>query len=520
MRKRILVLLLLGSALSAAASDTAAAPSAAQALNRAGFGPRPGDLALVQQAGIEAYLDAQLHPVPEPQALTARLAALETTQRSAPALFSEYGPKLRKLAQSDDKAKREYRDDIRRVVEEAEDARLLRALYSPNQLQERLVDFWFSHFNVFVGKGLQGRLLVGPYEREAIRPYLFAHFRDLLGATAKHPAMLFYLDNWRSTADGFVPLRGPGKGKASGLNENYAREVMELHTLGVDGGYSQKDVTELARILTGWTFDPRAMAAGDADAGFVFAERRHDHGTKHFLGQTFEEDGVHEGERALDLLARSPATAHHIAYELAQYFVADVPPPALVERVAATFTKTDGDLRAVTRSLITSPEFLDAGLSKFKTPFEYVVSTLRAADVDAVSLRPALGALRQLGQPLYGCATPDGWKNTQDAWLNPGAMIQRVNFATLVGAGRLPSLAASLEKIDFKAAGDTETMARTAIDEGDATAETQKPQALDVDRLQATLDLKLTESTRGTIAQAPASLKAALLLGSPEFMRH
>lgn len=501
------------------AASAMPADEAARLLNRLGYGPAPGDIDRLATINRDDYFDQQLHPVPEPDRLRDRLAALSTTHRNASSLFAEYGPVLRKLAKADENAKREYREDIRRVVEEAESARLLRALYSPNQLQERLVDFWFNHFNVFDGKGIQGRLWVGPYEREAIRPYVFGHFRDLLAATAKHPAMLFYLDNWRSAAEGFRPRGGPEKGKAIGLNENYAREVMELHTLGVDGGYTQHDVTELARILTGWTFNPRAMASGDSAAGFVFAERRHDHGSKLFLGQRFGDDGMAEGERALDLLARHPATAHHIAFELAQFFVADAPPSALVDRVAAAFTRTDGDLRATVRSLITSSEFLDARASQFKTPYEFIVSSLRASDVETASLRPALGALRQMGQPLYGCATPDGWKNTQETWLNPGAMIQRINFATALGSGRLPALASALARVDFKSGADAGTMIQSAIDEDDRAGDTRKPQPLDVAVLQRTLGLALSANTRETIAQAPAPLKAALVLGSPEFMR-
>ena len=516
----IVVLTLVLAAGATAAADPSSDAAVKQLLNRAAFGPAAGDLERVSALGIEAYIEGQLHPVPEPPALQQRLDALTTTHESAAALFAKLGPASRKQAKADEQARHDYRDEVRRVVEEAEDDTLLRAIHSPNQLQEMLVDFWFNHFNVFVDKGIEGRLWVGPYEREAIRPHVFGRFRDLLEATAKHPAMLFYLDNWRSVADGFQPRGGPGKGKSAGLNENYAREVMELHTLGVDGGYTQRDVTELARILTGWTFDPRAMTEGDPEAGFVFAARRHDQGSKLFLGHSFDDDGVREGERALDLLSRHPATAHHIAYELAQYFVADVPPPALVDRLATVFTTTDGDLRAVTRSLLTSSEFLAARGTKFKTPYQYIVSSLRASEVDLVNLRPALGALRQLGQPLHGCATPDGWKNTQDAWLNPGAMIQRVNFATGLGAGRLPSLAAALAKVDL-VAGEAhgEDMLRAAVRDDEHAAESHRPQPLDVDRLEATLGLSLSANTQDAITQAPPALKAALLLGSPEFMR-
>lgn len=501
---------------------TAGDGSALRLLNRLAYGPRPGDVARVQQFGTERYIEQQLQPVAEPVVLQQQLAALKTTTLSAAELFATYGPQLRKLAKADDAAKAEYRDSIREVVEQAEDARMLRALYSPNQLQEVMVDFWFNHFNVYDGKGLQGRLLVGPYEREAIRPYVFGKFRDLLGATAKHPAMLFYLDNWRSTAEGFKPVAGPNKGKPAGLNENYAREVMELHTLGVNGGYSQTDVTELARILTGWTYDPRAMARGDNDSGFVFVARRHDHGPKKFLGTTFADSGQAEGERALDQLAHSPATAQHIAYQLVQYFVADVPPPALVQRVAARFRRSDGDLRETLRTLLLSPEFLDPNNKKFKTPYQYLLSALRASAVELSNLRPVLVALRSMGQPIYGCPTPDGWMNTQDAWLNPAALTQRVNFATTLGGGRLPTLATVLAKLDLN--GNVETVennTRAAMNAVEREPQ-NSPTAghfLAVSDLQTTLrGLVLSDATQATIAQSPPPLQAALLLGSPEFM--
>jgi uncharacterized protein (DUF1800 family) len=354
-----------------------------------------------------------------------------------------------------------------------------------------MVDFWFNHFNVYQGKGLD-RVLVANYEHEAIRPYALGRFRDLLGATAHHPAMLFYLDNWLSAAPGFQPRRAAlfdAKKKAppTGLNENYARELMELHTLGADGGYTQRDVTELARILTGWTFDARRP--GERQALFVFDPRRHDNGDKDWLGRHVGARGEAEGEWALDVLAREPATAHHLAFELAQYFVADAPPPALVDRLAQRYLATDGDIRAVLKALFDSPEFRDPGVrgAKFKTPYRFVVSALRAAQVPVRDPKPLLGALRQLGMPLYGCATPDGYKNTEDAWLNPDAITRRVSLATLLGSGRAPVGAG---------------------------------QPLDADALLATLGSAISPKTRATVAQADPRLRAALVLGSPDFMRH
>jgi uncharacterized protein (DUF1800 family) len=326
-----------------------------------------------------------------------------------------------------------------------------------------MVDFWFNHFNVFSGKG-QDRALLSSYERDAIRPHVFGNFRELLGATAKHPAMLFYLDNWLS--------------KAGGLNENYARELMELHTLGVDGGYSQRDVTELARMLTGWTYAPRRLV--QRNETFLFDPRRHDMGSKVWLGQQIRGRGQDEGERALDLLAVHPATARHVSYQLAQYFVADQPPPALVERMARTWIDSKGEIRAVLATLLHSPEFMDqqyAG-AKFKTPYQFVVSALRASGGEVDNVKPLMGALAGLGMPLYGCQTPDGYKNTQAAWLNPDALSRRINFATALGL------------------------------DADAAA------------LQAALGSTVSTRTAALVAASPERLRAALLLGGPDFMQH
>ncbi len=319
-------------------------------------------------------------------------------------------------------------------MEQAVQARLWRAVESPRQLQEVMVDFWYNHFNVFAAKGLD-HLWVGAYEEQAIRPYALGRFRDLLGATAHHPAMLFYLDNWQNTAPNSPGVRG----KQQGLNENYARELMELHTLGVDGGYTQEDVIALARILTGWGLG-RPRGRDINKGGFFFDPKRHDFSDKVFLGQTIHGSGVAEGEEALDILARNPATARHISFELAQYFVADEPPSALVERLRKRFLDTDGDIRAVLDTLFHSPEFWDQKYygNKFKTPYQYVVSAVRATDMKVVNVRPLYGMLMQLGMPLYGCLTPDGYKNTRDAWLNPDAMTRRIGFATALASGRLP----------------------------------------------------------------------------------
>jgi uncharacterized protein (DUF1800 family) len=317
------------------------------------------------------------------------------------------------------------------VMREAVEARIVRAVHGPRQLQEVMTAFWFNHFNVFAGKGLDN-IWTGAFEENAIRPHTMGRFRTLLGATAHHPAMLFYLDNWQNTAPG-----SPGsKGKFEGINENYARELMELHTLGVDGGFTQKDVTEVARAFTGWT-----MPGPRQGNGFTFNPRLHDPGEKVVLGHVIKAGGGEaDGEQVLDILAAHPSTATFIATKLARRFVSDTPPPALVARVAARFRDTRGDLREVTRAILMSPEFLspDAFNAKVKTPFEFVASAVRATGADVHDALPLVRNLQQLGMPLYQCQPPTGYKDTADAWVNTGALVSRMNFATRLAGNKLP----------------------------------------------------------------------------------
>src|SRR5579872_580936 len=284
--------------------------------------------------------------------------------------------------------------------------KLDRAIYSNRQLQEELVDFWYNHFNVFLDKGAD-RYLVPAYERDAIRPHVLGKFRDLLEATAKSPAMLFYLDNWQSVAPHPPNPHAKNKRASRGLNENYGRELMELHTLGVDGGYTQKDVIEVARCFTGWT-----MKNPHDGMGFFFDPKKHDRGVKHVLGHTIKAGrGVEDGEEVLDILAKHPATARFIATKLVRRFVADNPPPALVERAAKTFRKTGGDLREVMRTILTSREFADASAirAKTKSPFEFVVSVLRATNASITNPRAFAGTVAAIGEPLYQCQPPTGY---------------------------------------------------------------------------------------------------------------
>lgn len=479
-----------------AAPVSAAAPLTAEeravhALNRLGYGPCPADSAAIASEGVEAWLARfladQLEPrrLAQPEGLKARLAGLDVLGLSQAELLGRYRDATRAArearreqargAASDVAGLNAVREQVRPLVSQADVARLSRALQSPAQLEEVLVEFWFNHFNVFAGKGPVG-VLIADYEQRAIRPFVLGRFRDMLGATARHPAMLVYLDNAQSVASGF--------GKGRGLNENYARELMELHTLGVDGGYTQRDVTELARMLTGWGIAGRRLPGGGRGDVFEFDPRRHDHGDKIWLGRTVRSAGQAEGEMALDVLATHPATARHLAYQFAQAFVADEPPASLVAKLADSFHATGGDLREFTRTLVRSDEFWsrDAWQAKFKTPYQYLVSSLRALDLGDASLatpQPLLSALRQAGQPLYGAATPDGYKNIAAAWRNPEALTQRVQLATALS----------------------------------------RRSGVSADRLGATLGVILGDATRRTLAAEPVDQRVALLLASPDFMK-
>lgn len=455
-------------------------------LNRLGFGPGPGDIERVNAMGVENYIHQQLYPdtIAEPSKLTDKLNELKTYSMDTSELYEEYGPppKVDGIRQDPEMAK-EQRKKARLILQEAIQARMIRAIESPRQLQEVMVDFWFNHFNIYAQKGFD-RLWIGNYEREAIRPFALGHFRDLLEATAKHPAMLFYLDNWQNVA----PNNKQGK-KARGINENYARELMELHTLGVNGGYTQDDVVALAHILTGWGFRGRSKGSSDFSYEFYFNDRHHDNSDQVLLGQSIQGGGQDEIEGALDILAKSPATARHICFLLAQYFVADEPDDALVDELARKFESSDGDIREVLQTIFDSPEFWDQKNygNKFKTPFQYVISTVRASGEEVTDFRPLIGTLQQLGMPFYECLTPDGYKNTQQAWLNGDGMLRRINFATAMAFGRI-----NINDDQFP---------------------------IPYEDLMAAIGAQLSPSTMEAIQKAPARLRAVLVLGSPEMMK-
>jgi uncharacterized protein (DUF1800 family) len=450
-------------------------------LNRLSFGPTSGQIEEVKAKGIEAYLQSQLNPqsISESPILETHLAKLNTLNMSPRELYQEYAPggqrkKGEKLSQQDLEKLRQGR---RKVKQQAIEAHLARAIASNRQLQEVMVDFWFNHFNVYGQKGTTD-IWVGDYENE-IRNYALGNFRDLLAVTAHHPAMLWYLDNYLNTD----PNSKGARGKFKGLNENYARELMELHTLGVDGGYTQADVIALARILTGWGIDTNNL--GNDENGFFFFKNRHDFEDKVFLGMTIKGSGIEEGEKALDILASHPSTAHFISYKLAQYFLADEPPARLVEQLAEEFLATDGNIRAVVDSLFHSEEFNDPKYhgSKFKTPYQYLLSLVRAGDIENPNYQRIQGMLVQLAMPIYGCPTPDGYKNTESAWLNPDGIMRRLSLATAIANGAL-----------------------------------KKQQPIDPENLSATLGNSLSVETKEVIKNSPPKLRAALILGSPEMM--
>jgi uncharacterized protein (DUF1800 family) len=520
----------------------------AHVLDRVTFGVRAGDVERLRRTGVTAFIDQQLHPERiDDRALEARLQDFETLNLSTREIAEEYFLPARQARQE---RKREQaaqstsppgdvqnpsapnaalRDPamlkLRQVMVELDEQKLLRAIFSERQLQEVLVDFWFNHFNVFAGKGRE-RIMLTSYDRDVIRPNVLGRFRDLLGATAHSPAMLFYLDNWLSVDPeaaqritdrtnqatarrqqfGFVrPQRQaspngqpeqPKTPRRTGLNENYARELMELHTLGVDGGYTQHDVTEVARAFTGWT-----IGAPRQGAGFRFDTRLHDKGDKVVLGHRINAGGQKDGEQVLNILARHPSTARFISAKLARRFVSDTPPSSLIDRAARRFQDTDGDLREVVRTILTSPEFYDraAYRAKVKNPFEFVVSAVRVTSADVRRAAFLARTLQQLGMPLFMSQPPTGYADRADAWVNTGALVNRMNFAVSLADNKVPGIHVDLRSLSGRSddtASAREYLVRTLL-RGDVSTATV-----------ATLT-KASEITQ----------LVALAIGAPEFQR-
>ena len=548
---RTAIALLAAAALTAGSSGSAAPAkpddkTILHVLNRIGYGARPGDVERVRQMGLAAYIEQQLHPERLADAgMTARLAGFTTLNKSSQELAELYfvpalqarqqvkkeagaDPSMTTMpmpmpmpgAAADGKPARtpeqmQLARKSREVLSELTEQKILRAAFSDRQLDEVMTDFWFNHFNVFSGKGAVQQYLT-EYERDAIRPHAFGKFRDLLGATAQSPAMLFYLDNWQSADPDAQNARPQGRRGAGfigrpgqngriggrqmprpmpqnpdaqnaprqkrGLNENYGRELMELHTLGVDGGYTQDDVVNVARAFTGWTI------LGPRQGGtFRFEPRIHDSKEKIVLGHKIKAGGGQsDGDAVLDILARHPATAKFISTKLARRFVSDTPPPALVDRAAARFRETDGNIREVVRTILTSPEFFaaDAYRAKVKSPFEFIVSAVRATGTEVSDATLLVQSARQLGMPLYGCQPPTGYPDKAEAWVNTGALLNRMNFALQLVGGRMRGIQPGTSPVGAVLAGE------------------------------------VSPATKSTIAKATdAQQLAALTLGSPEFQR-
>jgi uncharacterized protein (DUF1800 family) len=521
------------------------------ALNRLGFGARSGEAERVRAMGVDRWIELQLSPqkiddraaeqfvarfpvlgqspsellaeYPQPGQLI-RERRREMTRRGEVIAHDSTGGKLAGLdfTAGDSMRIKEAGKLSRRILTALQTAKVARAVMGDRQLEEVMVDFWENHFTVFAGKGPE-RYFLGQYERESIRPHALGKFRDLLGAVAKSPAMLYYLDNWESTVEADRPAlatRTHGRGRAPaakrprGLNENYGRELLELHTLGADGGYTQADVVSAARAFTGWTVEkPRESGA------FVFRPALHDAGEKRFLGHTLKANrGLEDGEQVLDILATHPATAHFIATKLVRRFVSDSVPPALVERVAATFTRTDGDIRECLRTIFTSPEFFSraAYKAKVKSPFELVVSALRAVGAQPDSTPRTAQLIAGLGEPLYGHLAPNGYPERGDAWINTGAILARINFGLLVASGRVPG-ASSAGWTDGKALASLLRAAQVdgvirAILSDEASSDTRKV-------LESGVNPMAGDSTAHAAPRGGLETMIGLALGAPEFQR-
>ncbi len=455
-------------------------------LSRATYGARPGDLEALVAQGAESWLDEQLRPerIQDP-VVDAKLARFDDLELSTAELMKKYPRPTREERQAMQKA-REQGTPMRRmrgpqtILRDLSQAKLVRAVHSERQLQEVMTDFWFNHFNVYARKNRNTLLALASYERDAIRPHALGSFHDLLLATAQHPAMLFYLDNWINTKDGFNPreaLKAQIGGRRArpdeddartfGINENYARELMELHTLGVDGGYDQQDVIEVARAMTGWSVVgpqlakmrerlarrrgrnrvPAALRSLPDEGSFFFNPLAHDDRKKTVLGAGVNpereagEGGIDDGLAVLRLLSRHPSTARFVSTKLAQRFVSDTPSDALVNEMSDTFSKTDGDISAVLRRMFLSPRFVEEGSTgdKVKTPLELVASAVRVTggDVDG----PALAHfVAELGMPLYLCQPPTGYDEDASAWLSAGSVLTRIRFAGALASGSIPGV--------------------------------------------------------------------------------
>ncbi len=455
-------------------------------LNRTSFGPTPETVQQVNRLGFGAFLDEQIAAESvSDSAVEARVATLKTMRMNSRELYELYPPP--KVAQQRGMAMAGGMNAPRFIIYELQQARLLRAVHSQRQLYELMVDFWSNHFNVFAAKGAD-RWLMTAYDRDTIRPHALGKFRDLLFATAQSPAMLFFLDNWLSASPNSVAARNPMNRRRRGINENYAREIMELHTLGVDGGYTQEDVREVARCFTGWTLRrPRG------DAAFHFEPRLHDPGAKTVLGVRIAAGGgIEDGIKVIDLLARHPSTAKFIATKLVRRFVADDPPAALVDRAAAVFHQSDGDIRTLVRSIIDSADFFspDAYQAKVKKPVEFTASALRLTNAETKITPQLLRYLGRMGEPLFLAQPPTGYPDAGAAWISPEMLLTRINFAHDLVNNRINGARVELDSLR-----QSQPFIRLVAPDS------------------------LSPSTRAALAKTHGIDTLALLLAAPEFQR-
>lgn len=621
-------------------------------LNRIGFGARPGDVERVRAIGIQRYLEEQLSPEKiDDSTADSKIRDLEILRMETPEIFAKYpnpGALLRMLEgsggrnlqnaemekMSDDdqqKMRRERRQKLTRIYQEYDlrpanqilrdisASRILRAVYSERQLEEQMVDFWTNHFNVFAGKGAV-RWYLPSYDRDVIRKYALGNFKDLLTATAQHPAMLFYLDNFQSVSpnaqinannrgnrrandrrtmfegmirDGKLPENARrrikeqtglsdaeldqrlrqmqnNQGNRRGINENYAREIMELHTLGVDGGYTQKDIQEVARAFTGWTIaDARGyrnaaamMIKGEKDdrterqkrrlgipndvesGEFYFNPRLHDNGEKIVLGQKINEGGIKDGLKVIDILVKNRSTARFIARKLAVKFVSDNPGEAIVEKAANAFQSSGGDIKSTLRAIFASEEFYapENYKAKIKTPFELMVSSFRALGAETNASPAVIGLLQKMGEPLYGYQAPTGYPDSAEDWVNTGALLERMNFAVAFSANQIRGTRVNLKNFEANAKPEILNKAIAVILNGEIAPSTRSALLKQIEQplMQTSLDEDENEVLEMNDAMPAGNRRnlqnrrnqllppsgnaevfkvVGLLLGSPDFQR-
>ncbi|GIU82061.1 MAG: DUF1800 domain-containing protein [Acidobacteria bacterium] len=619
-------------------------------LNRLGFGPRPGDIEKVRQIGLQKYIEQQLNPEQiDDSFVEAKLKNFDVLNMSTAELFLKYpnpaavlqfvarqnglekgeltGLKKKNSQNIEENSKsgaqtneqtpetqdkmKEYQRQVaeiyrryglgrpNEIMQQVISARIIRAVYSERQLQEVMVDFWANHFNVYSGKGAV-RWYIPSYERDVLRKYALGNFKDLLVATAQHPAMLFYLDNFQSVSPNMQNLRprNPAplfsnernlrafpngrallrienrigkiqkddekqiKRQTRGINENYARELLELHTLGVDGGYTQQDIIEVAKCFTGWTIaEPRGYRkslamlldsddqinlekirklAGVSDGiqpgEFYFNERWHEKGEKRVLGYKINEGGINDGLKVLDILVNHPSTAKHIARKLAIRFVSDNPSEALINRVAKAFSDSKGDIKTTLRALFSDPEFFNPEnyRAKIKTPFELFVSAIRALGAEIEPNRASMAILAKLGEVPYGYQAPTGYPDKAEDWVNSGALLERMNFAVALASNRIPQVKVNLKR--FEASSKAEILEKVIAEilHGEISPVTRQTLLKQLEEPLNQLEyVETSDDITTTMAQRrreqirllppsgnPDTFKAvSLALGTPEFQR-